>query len=79
MSPRWSPCPRRLAIRRLKNLGFRGPLPGGNHEYMVRTGFRLTLPSNEEYSVDQLRRLLRQVGKSLGRRMTLREWTDLGS
>jgi hypothetical protein len=77
MSPRWSPCPRRVFIRRLKRLGFEGPLPGGNHAYMVGREHRIAIPSNVEYSVDQVRRLLRQVERALDRRFTLQDWLDL--
>jgi len=43
-----------------------------------RTGHRIVLFSNRDYSVDQVRRLLRQVEKALGREVTLQEWTSLG-
>ena len=77
MSPRWSPCPRRLFIRRLKRLGFEGPHLGGRHQYMVYRRHPIVLFSNPEYSVDQVRRLLRQVEGVLARRVRLDEWLGL--
>lgn len=41
-------------------------------------GHRVILPSNREYSVDQLRRLLRQVERALGRAVELNEWLAIG-
>ena len=40
-------------------------------------GRRLTLPSNNEYSVSQVRLLLRQVAERIGREITLEEWNAL--
>ena len=36
MSPRLAPVNRRILIRRLRQLGFEGPWPGGSHEYMTK-------------------------------------------
>jgi hypothetical protein len=38
---------------------------------------RLTLPSNDEYSVPQLRMMLREIGAILGREITFDEWSGL--
>jgi hypothetical protein len=38
---------------------------------------RLAIPSNAEYSVDQLRTLLAEVEALLGRAISLEEWTGL--
>lgn len=35
---------------------------------------RLTIPSNEEYSVPQLRTMIREVEAIVGRVITLEEW-----
>lgn len=80
MSPRWSPCPRRVFIRRLVRLGFEGPVSGGNHQYMIdtRSGNRIPLFSNRDYSVDQVKRLLRQVERALERSISREEWIGLG-
>ena len=74
---RWNPCSRREVIRRLRGLGFDGPFPGGDHSYMQFEGRRLTIPSNREYPVDQLRYVLRQAARALGRAIPVEEWNSL--
>ena len=44
-------------------------MPYENHD--------LTIPNNREYSVSQLRLLLRQVENILGHRISLDEWNRL--
>ena len=46
---RWSPCKRREFVRRLRALGFDGPLSGTRHQFMTFGSHRLTIPSNEEF------------------------------
>ena len=75
---RWLPCKRRLFIKRLHTLGFMGPYAGSRHEFMVYGQQRLTIPSNEEYSVPQLRVMLREVELILGRALPVNEWNSLG-
>jgi hypothetical protein len=75
--PKWSPCKRQDLIRRLRQLGFEGVFWGAKHQFMVMGQNRLTLPSNAEYSVPQLRRMLREVGAMIGREITLEEWSRL--
>jgi hypothetical protein len=58
---RWTPCERRVFIRRLRRLGFEGPLHGTRHQFMVYRRYRLAIPSNAEYSVPQLRMMIREV------------------
>ena len=55
---KWAPCKRREFIRRLKGIGFLTPEPGGRHFYIRHGTFTLTLPSNAEYSVSQVKMLL---------------------
>jgi len=57
----WRRCKRRDFIRRLRKLGFDGPYSGTRHQFMVRKQCRLAIPSNAEYSVPQLRMMLREV------------------
>lgn len=73
----WRPCKRRTFIRRLKGLGFDGPYSGTRHQFMVYEHYRLTVPSNAEYSVPQLRMLLREVEEMLGRAIAVEEWNRL--
>lgn len=74
---RWKPCKRNDFIRRLRQLDFVGPLSGTKHQFMTWQNHRLTIPSNSEYSVPQLRMLLREVGTIIERTITLDEWDSL--
>lgn len=76
MSP-WRPCKRRDFIRGLRGLGFEGPYSGTRHQFMVFENHRLSLPSNREYSVPQLRMLLNEVEAILERSVTADEWDRL--
>jgi hypothetical protein len=44
---------------------------------MVCEGARLAIPSNAEYSVPQLRMMLREVEDIIGRQVTADEWSEL--
>ena len=74
---RWSPCKRRAFIRKIQALGFSPPEPGGRHFYVRYGAFTLALPNNDEYSVNQVKMLVREVERTLGRKMSLDEWQDL--
>ncbi len=74
---RWTPCKRRDFIRRLRQLGFDGPFTGTRHQFMVYKKHRLTIPSNSEYSVPQLRMMIHEAEEILGREITLVEWNKL--
>lgn len=74
---RWTPCKRREFIRRLRVLGFDGPFSGARHQFLIQNENRLTIPSNEEYSVPQLRMMLRETAIILGREIYLAEWERL--
>jgi len=63
---RWRPCKRREFIRRLRKLDFDGPYAGTRHQFMVFEEYRLTIPSNTEYSVPQLHMMLNEVEGILG-------------
>ncbi len=74
---RWAPCKRKDFIRRLRALGFEGPYSGTRHQYMIYAQHRLTIPSNSEYSVPQLRLMMNEVAMLLGRQIALEEWERL--
>ena len=74
---RWTPCKRREFVRRLRILGFDGPFSGARHQFLTYQANRLTIPSNEEYSVAQLRLMVREAAGILGRELTLEEWNRL--
>jgi hypothetical protein len=58
-------------------LGFEGPFSGTRHQFLVYSQRRQTVPSNDEYSVPQLRMMLREVEEILGRALSVDEWNDL--
>lgn len=74
---RWLPCKRRLFIGRLKKIGFTGPYFGSKHEFMVYQNYRLSIPSNNEYSVPQIRMMINEVESIIGRKIELEEWNNL--
>jgi hypothetical protein len=73
----WRPLKRRDFIRRLRALGFDGPFSGTRHQFMIMGQHRQTIPTNSEYSVAQVRLLLRQVESILERPVSLEEWSAL--
>ena len=73
----WSPCKRRDFIRKLGKLGFEGPFAGRKHHFMVYKNHRLAIPSNREYSIPQLKVMLREVKFILGRKILVDEWKNL--
>lgn len=76
MSP-WKPCKRRDFIRRMRKLGFDGPYSGTRHQFMIYGQNRMAIPSNAEYSVPQLRMMIREVEGILNRGITVNEWNKL--
>jgi hypothetical protein len=58
-------------------LGFDGPYSGTRHQFMIYSQKRLAVPSNAEYSVPQLRMLIREVETILGREISLENWDAL--
>ena len=73
----WRPLKRREFVRKLRALGFDGPFSGTRHQFMILGQHRQTVPPNSEFSVPQIRMLLRQVESILGRKLTLDEWDIL--
>jgi len=74
---RWTPCKRRDFIRRLRQLGFDGPFSGTRHQFMIYKQHRLAIPSNTEYSVAQVRMMIREVGEIIDREIRVKEWDSL--
>jgi len=56
------PVPRRELIRLLKKMGFIGPYPGSDHDYMVRDGVYVSIPNphGSDISVKLLSIILKQ-------------------
>ena len=76
MSP-WQQCKRRVFIKRLRKLGFEGPFSGTRHQFMVFGNYRLSIPSNTEFSAPQLRMMIREVESILDRTLKSDEWNQL--
>jgi hypothetical protein len=64
-------------MRRLRNLGFEGPYSGTRHEFMVFEKHRISIPSNAEYSVPQLKMMLKELESITGRKISAEEWETL--
>lgn len=74
---RWQPCKRRDFVARLRSIGFDGPYSGTRHQFMLYDQRRLAVPSNTEFSIPQLRMLIREVAEIIGREITADEWNEL--
>jgi hypothetical protein len=44
---------------------------------MIYQEYRLTIPSNDEYSVPQLRMMIREAEEIIERQITLEQWKSL--
>lgn len=64
-------------MRRLRRLGFDGPFSGTRHQFMLYEHHRMALPSNAEYSVPQLRMLIREVEDIIEHPIPAEEWNRL--
>lgn len=73
----WQPCKRRAFIKKLRSLGFDGPYAGSRHHFMVYKNHRMSIPSNLEYSVPQLRMMLNEVKSIVDRSISVDEWNRL--
>ena len=74
---RWTPCKRREFIQKLQQLGLEGPFSGSKHQFMIYQEYRLTIPSNDEYSVPQVRMMIREAEEIIERQITLEQWNSL--
>jgi len=61
----------------LRKLGFEGPYSGTRHQFMVFGNYRLSIPSNAEYSVPQLRMMIREVESIIDQTIGSDEWNRL--
>jgi predicted RNA binding protein YcfA (HicA-like mRNA interferase family) len=72
---KWKPCKRREFIKKLKKFGFGSPEPGGRHFYMRHK--TLTLPNNKEYSIPQIKMLLKEIENGINKKISLEEWENV--
>jgi len=70
-------CKRKDFIRKLQQLGFEGTFSGTRHQFMIYKQYRLTIPSNSEYSVPQLKMMLQEIKSILGIEVSIDDWNDL--
>ena len=75
--PKWTPCKRRVFIKKPTKLGFSAPEAGGRHFYMRYGSNVLTIPNNSEYSVPQLKMMLKELETIIGKSISLKEWDEL--
>lgn len=73
----WAPSKRREFVRKLRKLGFEGPFVGTRHRFMIYGQNRLAIPSNRDYSIPQLKMMLREVEAIIERRISPKEWKGL--
>jgi len=66
-----------LFIKRLRAIGFEGPFSGTRHQFMLYKKHRLSVPSNSEFSVPQLRMMLQEAMSILDREISTEEWNNL--
>ncbi len=61
---RLSPVSYNELVRKLKALGFEGPISGGKHLFMLKGDVRLNIsnPHRQDIGVDLLKRILNQAG-----------------
>jgi hypothetical protein len=72
----WRPYKRRDFIKRLKKLGFEGPCSGTRHQFMIYGNHRLSIPSNSEYSIPQLKMMISEIEAILERGISSEEWNS---
>jgi len=72
--PKWKPCKRRDFVKKLKRIGFASPEPGGSHFYMRYGTYTFTVPSNQDYSVPQVKTLLKEIERGIRKKIPLDEW-----
>lgn len=74
---KWKPCKRREFIKKLKKLGFKSPEPGGRHFYMRYGSYTLTIPGNKDYSVPQIKMLIKEIEHGIMEKISLDKWMHL--
>lgn len=73
--PKLSPLKADEIVRKLRKLGFEGPIPGGRHSRMIHPERKQVIPipmhKGHDVSVGLIRAILREVG------VTPQEWLEL--
>jgi len=71
--PNLRPISRRVLIKKLKMLGFRGPYSGGKHLFMIKDNFKLSIPNPHQKDIGIV--LLSLVIKEL--KLTVQDFMEL--
>ena len=58
-------------------LGFICPYSGSKNQFMIYENFRLTIPSNEEYSISQVKMKLKEIEQILSIKIDSNDWMIL--
>jgi predicted RNA binding protein YcfA (HicA-like mRNA interferase family) len=74
---KWLPCSSKEFIKRLKKLGFTGEFHGTKCDYMFYRHRRLAIPNNDEYSVNELRMMIKEVDILIGHKISADKWNNL--
>jgi predicted RNA binding protein YcfA (HicA-like mRNA interferase family) len=73
--PKLTPLKANEVMRKLRVLGYDGPIPGGRHVHMVHHGRKKVIPipthGNKDIGVGLLRKIIRDAG------VTVEEWQNL--
>jgi len=61
-----NPVSRRILIKKLRKLGFKGPYPATRHEYMKQSSQKIFIPNphGKNIGIPLLKRIIKQVGIS---------------
>ncbi len=73
----WNPCKRNDFISKLKVLGFKGPYSGAKHQFMIYGQHRLSIPSNKEYSIPQLKMMVTEITLIIDEDISPERWNSL--
>lgn len=71
-----NPCKRRDFIYKLRKLGFDGPFSGSKHQFMIFQNHRLAIPSNDEYSIHQVKMMIREIEIIIKKEINNEEWEN---
>ena len=66
------PCSRIELIRKLRELGFKGPFSGGKHSYMIRGKDKQIVPNPQEKDISSV--LIKEMLKQSD--IPIEEWLD---
>lgn len=64
--PKLTPLPRRILIKKLKEIGFLGPFASARHEYMIKNEEKIFIPNphGKDIGIPILKRIIQQLGIS---------------